>query len=99
MNSSRFSRLRSSGNSSSTHCVISRPSQAGSRILAYRHRVALHPSLVLAVGALLAVFRLLACRAAAVGTGDVLLFLGFCLDLSLGWIAALATPSEGNAVL
>ena len=50
------------------------------------------------VGPLLTVFGLLTCRAAAVGTGDILLFLGLGLHLAIiFWLVA--STSEGDAVL
>ena len=52
-----------------------------------------------AVGALLAVFRFLSGRAAAVGAGDVLLLLRLGLHLTRVGIATLAATSEGDAVL
>jgi len=56
-------------------------------------------SFVLPVGALLAVFGLLACRPAAVRSCDVLLLLGFRLYLAFLRVASLATPLEGDATL
>lgn len=51
-----------------------------------------------AVGALLAVFRLLTGRAGAVGTGDILLFLSLGLDL-VGLLTRSSTTTERNAIL
>ena len=54
--------------------------------------------LLVAVGALLAVFSLLHGGPAAVGTGDVLLFLGLGLYLARVGAAALTTAAERDAV-
>lgn len=51
------------------------------------------------VGPLLAVFGLLLGRPAAVGTRNVLLFLGFGLHLTFVRILAFTAPSEGDAIL
>ena len=50
------------------------------------------------VGTLFAILGLLPCRTAAVGTGDILLFLGFGLHLTVVF-RLVATTTEVNAVL
>ena len=55
--------------------------------------------LVFTVGTLLAVFSLLFGRTAAVGTRNILLFLGFGFHLSLVGVFALAAPAKGNTIL
>ena len=54
---------------------------------------------MLSVGTLLAVLGLLSGRAAAVCTGDVLLFLGFGLHLTLVGVFPFAAAAKGNAIL
>ena len=54
---------------------------------------------MLAVGTLLAVFGLLAGRAAAVGTGDVLFFLGLGLHLALFGVAVFTAAPKRDAIL
>ena len=54
---------------------------------------------MLPVRTLLAVFRLLPSRAAAVCPRDVLLLLGLGLNLALVRVFAFATPTEVDAVL
>ena len=53
----------------------------------------------MAVGPLFAVLRLLLGRAGAVGTGDVLLFLGLGLYLALVRVAAFSAATERYAIL
>ena len=55
--------------------------------------------LVLTVGSLLAVFGFLLGRTAAVGSRNILLFLGLGCHLSFVGVFAFATPAEGNAIL
>ena len=54
---------------------------------------------MLAVGALLAILRLLLGRPRAVRSRDILLFLGLGLHLPLVRVVAFATPSEADTVL
>lgn len=58
----------------------------------------LFPVLALSVGALLAVFSLLACGTAAMGTGDIFLLPGFGLHL-LFFRTTLRRPFEDHPVL
>ena len=51
----------------------------------------------MSVGPLLTVFGLLPCRAATVSTGDVLLFLGFGLDLVV-LLTGTAATTKRNAI-
>ena len=55
--------------------------------------------LVLTVGPLLAVFGFLLGRTAAMGSRNILLFLGFGLHFSLVGVFAFAALSKGNAIL
>ena len=54
---------------------------------------------MLTICTLFAVLRFLSCRAAAVGSCDVLFLLGLGLHLPFVRVAPLATPAEGNAIL
>ena len=55
--------------------------------------------LVLTVSSLLAVFGFLLGRTAAMGSRNILLFLGFGLHLSFVGVFALAALTKGNAIL
>ena len=50
--------------------------------------------MLVSVGTLFAVFGFLACRAAAMGSGDILFLLGFGLHLALVGVLALAASPE-----
>ena len=52
----------------------------------------------MSVGTLFAILGLLPCRTAAVGTGDILLFLGFGLHLAI-ILRLITSTSEVDAVL
>lgn len=51
----------------------------------------------MAVGTLLAILRLLSCRTASMGTGDVFLLLGFGLHLAVVSLLAGAASAEDDA--